>query len=54
MVADPGDLVRGVAGAPTSDPATSTKAIKALRDAAPSGGGGTVLKTESPAAGGGQ
>ena len=42
MVADPSDLVRGVPGAPTSDPATGTKAIKALRDAAPSGGGGTV------------
>ncbi|RYD58470.1 MAG: pilus assembly protein CpaD [Sphingomonadales bacterium] len=45
MVADPGDLVRGVPGAPTSDPATGTRAIKALRDAAPTGGGGTVVKS---------
>jgi len=45
MVADPGDLVRGVPGAPTSDPVTSGKAVKALRDAAPSGGGGTVVKS---------
>lgn len=51
MMADPGDLVRGEPGAPSSDPATATKAIKALRDAAPSGAGGTTLKAES--AGGG-
>jgi pilus assembly protein CpaD len=48
MVADPGDLVRGVPGAPTSDPATSGKAIRALRDATPSGGGGTIVKSDSP------
>lgn len=54
MVADPVDLVRGVPGAPTSDPATGTKAIRALRDAAPTGGGGTVVKTESAASGGSQ
>lgn len=54
MVADPGDLVRGVPGAPTSDPATSTKAIRALRDAVPTGGGGTVVKTESATSGGSQ
>ena len=47
MVADPGDLVRGVPGTPTSDPATGTRAIKALRDATPTGGGGTVVKSES-------
>jgi len=47
MIADPGDLVRGVPGAPTSDPATGTRAIKALRDAAPTGGGGTVVKAET-------
>lgn len=47
MVADPGDLVRGEPGAPTSDPSTSSKAIGALRSAAPTGGGGTVVKTES-------
>jgi pilus assembly protein CpaD len=47
MVADPGDLVRGVPGAPTSDTATGTKAIKAFRDATPTGGGGTVVKADS-------
>ncbi|RYE04166.1 MAG: pilus assembly protein CpaD [Sphingomonadales bacterium] len=47
MVADPADLVRGVPGAPTSDPATGTRAVKALRDAVPTGGGGTVVKSES-------
>lgn len=52
MVADPGDLVRGVPGAPASDPTTGTRAVKALRDATPTGGGGTVLKTESTKGGG--
>ncbi|RYY25732.1 MAG: pilus assembly protein CpaD [Sphingomonadales bacterium] len=47
MVANPGDLVRGAPGAPTSDPATGTRAVKALRDATPSGAGGTTLKSES-------
>lgn len=46
MVADPGDLVRGESGSPTSDPVTGGKAIKALRDAAPSGGGGTAVKSD--------
>lgn len=52
MVADPGDLVRGVPGAPASDPSTGSRAVKALRDATPSGGGGTVLKAESSKGGG--
>lgn len=47
MVADPGDLVRGVSGAPTSDTTTGNKAVSAFRGAAPSGGGGTVLKSDS-------
>jgi len=47
MVADPGDLVRGAPGSPTSDPLTSGKAVRALRGAAPSGAGGTTLKAES-------
>lgn len=51
MVADPSDLVRGEPGAPTSDPTTATKAVKALRDAVPGGTGGTTIKSES--AGGG-
>ena len=52
MIADPADLVRGVPGAPTSDPATGSRAIKALRDATPTGGGGTVVKSESAKGGG--
>jgi len=48
MVADPADLVRGEPGSPTSDPTTSMKAIGARRAAAPTGGGGTTLKSESP------
>lgn len=52
MVADPADLVRGVAGSPTSDPATSGKAVNALRSAAPTGAGGTVVKTVSVGGGG--
>lgn len=51
MVADPADLVRGAAGAPTSDPTTSTKAINARRNAAPTGAGGTTLKAESTGGG---
>ena len=47
MVADPGDLVRGVPGSPTSDPVTGGKAIKALREAVPSGGGGTPVKSDA-------
>lgn len=43
MIADPGDLVRGEAGAETSDPATGTKAIKVFREAKPTGGGGTSV-----------
>ena len=42
MVADPGDLVRGAAGSPVSDPMTGGKAINALRGAKPSGSGGAV------------
>ena len=42
MVADPQDLLEGKAGASETVVATGTKAIKAYRDAAPSGGGGTL------------
>ncbi|WP_448663600.1 CpaD family pilus assembly lipoprotein [Sphingomonas sp. CJ20] len=51
MVADPADLVRGASGAPTADPATAGKAVNALRNAAPSGAGGTAVKSESPGGG---
>ncbi|WP_346344724.1 CpaD family pilus assembly lipoprotein [Sphingomonas sp. dw_22] len=47
MVADPADLVRGAPGSPTADPATSAKAIGAFRAAAPSGSGGTTVKSDS-------
>lgn len=47
MVADPADLVRGAPGSPTSDATTGTKAVKALREAVPSGAGGSTLKSES-------
>lgn len=47
MVADPGDLVRGATGSSVTDPMTGGKAINALRGAAPTGGGGTQVKTDS-------
>ncbi len=47
MIANPVDLVRGTPGAGSLDPLVSTKAIDAYRKAAPSGGGGQTLKTES-------
>lgn len=47
MVANPADLVRGEPGSGTTDPATSYRAIDAYRKAAPTGGGGTTMKTES-------
>ncbi|MBX3593125.1 CpaD family pilus assembly lipoprotein [Sphingomonas sp.] len=51
MIARPEDLVRGQPGAETADPGQIAKSIKALRDAAPSGGGGTTLKAESTGGG---
>jgi len=51
MVANPTDLVRGQPGSDTTDPATATKAIKALRQATPTGSGGTAVKTESTGGG---
>lgn len=47
MVANPADLVRGEPGSGTADPTQITKSIKAFREAAPSGGGGTTVKSES-------
>lgn len=47
MVANPVDLVRGQPGADLTDAAAATKAIDSFRKAAPTGGGGTTLKTES-------
>ena len=47
MVASPTDLVRGQAGSGVTDTATSGKAIDLYRKAAPTGGGGTTIKTES-------
>lgn len=51
MIADPGDLVRGAPGSPTTDPATAGRAVNALRGAKPTGSGGTTLP--AAAAGGG-
>lgn len=51
MVANPADLVRGEPGSGTSDPVQITKSIKALREAVPTGGGGTSVKTESTGGG---
>ena len=45
MIANPGDLVRGQPGG-TTDPRLGTRAIDAYLKAAPSGGGGTVVKSE--------
>lgn len=45
MVADPLDLVQGRAGGGATDPVTSSKAVRAYRDTAPSGTQG--LKAES-------
>ena len=52
MVANPGDLVRGERGAVTTDPITASRAVDAMRRAAPTGGGGTVVKAENAAGGG--
>jgi pilus assembly protein CpaD len=48
MVADPGDLVRGAPGSPTSDQQTNAKAIGAYRAAAPTGAGGSKVNAEAP------
>jgi pilus assembly protein CpaD len=50
MVANPADLVRGQPGADGGTPGTSLtsyKAIDTYRKAAPSGGGGATIKTDS-------
>ena len=47
MIANPGDLVRGQPGSTAYDPAVGTRAIDAFRKAAPTGGGGTTVKSES-------
>jgi pilus assembly protein CpaD len=52
MVARPEDLVRGEPGSPTADPTQITKSIKALREAAPTGTGGTTVKSEGTGGGG--
>lgn len=51
MVASPADLVRGQTGNAITDQATSDRAIDIYRKAAPTGGGGTTLKTESTGGG---
>lgn len=51
MVANPADLVRGEPGSATTDPVTAGKAVNALRNATPTGNGGTTIKTESATGG---
>ncbi len=51
MVASPADLVRGQAGHAITDQATAGRAIDLYRKAAPTGGGGTTIKSESTGAG---
>lgn len=53
MVANPNDLVRGVDGPATADPAMGSRAVNALRAAAPTGNGGTALRNASAGGGGG-
>ena len=47
MIANPADLVRGQVAGGVTDQATSGKAIDVYRKAVPTGGGGTVVKSES-------
>lgn len=53
MVANPSDLVHGVDGPATADPAIGSRAVNALRAAAPTGNGGTALRNPNAAGGGG-
>jgi pilus assembly protein CpaD len=54
MVANPADLVRGQVGSGVLDQASSGKAIDSFRKAAPSGSGGTAIKSESTSSAGGK
>jgi pilus assembly protein CpaD len=47
MIANPSDLVLGHSGSGVADQTSSAKAIDSFRKAAPSGSGGTAIKTES-------
>lgn len=47
MIANPADLVLGQTGTGVADQVASAKAIDSFRKAAPSGAGGTTIKTES-------
>ncbi len=47
MIANPADLIRGEPGNGDYDAAQGTKAIELYRKAAPTGGGGTVVKAEA-------
>ncbi|MFK3888304.1 CpaD family pilus assembly lipoprotein [Sphingomonas sp. NPDC079357] len=51
MVADPNDLLRGKSDDGSATAFTAAKAIGVWRKAAPTGGGGTVVKAESTAGG---
>lgn len=47
MIANPGDLIHGRSGDAITDPATASKSIDLYRKSAPTGGGGSVIKSES-------
>lgn len=51
MIANPEDLVRGRTDGSVTDASTGGRAINALRKAAPTGQGGTTLKSESTRSG---
>ncbi|WP_294234944.1 CpaD family pilus assembly protein [uncultured Sphingomonas sp.] len=53
MIANPNDLVRGAGGPTTSDPQTAARAVNALRNAPPTGNGGTTLRSPNSSGGGG-
>lgn len=53
MVANPNDLIRGVEGPASADPAVATRAIDTFRKALPTGHGGTVVRSPNATQGGG-
>ena len=53
MVANPNDLVRGVEGPASADPAVATRAIDTFRKALPTGHGGTVVHAPNATQGSG-
>ncbi|WP_312490574.1 CpaD family pilus assembly protein [Sphingomonas sp.] len=52
MVANPHDLVQGVDGPASADPAVAARAVNAFRRAQPTGNGGTLLRNATGKGGG--